>query len=132
MSSLKAYLTFSKIGLELQELAEELGYLKSKEPIEDGLSRLIRITNKSGIKNIRELNNLLLKSKSWGKDVIEKIKEISIKNNFEPFAVACDILIFLIYYARKSKFKPEFVKSFYFVEPLANAIYKVIYEEGQS
>ena len=109
-SSLETYLDSTKIHFDWSAKAAEIGYkpcdrkkLSSHWRLQEVEHKhiIVKLFTDVGIKTIKELDEILQSASDWGEEVLTKIYELSNDLGYTPFANPYEILVFLIFYAKR-------------------------------
>lgn len=123
LDSLDSYLQSSDLLEVWKKQALDAGF---REPLHerdiDALRRLLKVVQRSGIKRIAELDELLGEATKWGPPLLDSVRKGSAGASFVPYAVPYDVLTILVMIKRSGDLGEEGLRETNFRDQLVAAI----------
>jgi putative GTP pyrophosphokinase len=129
LSSMDAYLQYTKQHLNWMKIAQEVGFktykYSSPKEEEEEQRRLLKTLQDTGITTIRDFDALLNEARNWGKDTLSQIYRASSKRGFVPYAVPHDILRILTVFGKREYITTSLIEHLGYQDALGQSIAEV-------
>jgi len=126
LNSLDVYFESNKHLENWVRIAEKIGFQQSDQ-VSQGVKhkakqRLLRVLEPLNVKNIEELDNFLNAASSRGEKALRTIYSLSSKEEFQPWAVPFDLIVFLLFYAYRDSLNESIINTAGFKPELSQAL----------